>query len=404
MKVLVFAHRLEVGGTQVNAIDLAAGLRDRHGFEIVFFAGQGPMTQLVQERGLRYVEAPDARLHPSVSRMRALRRLVRDEKPDLIHAWDWWQCIDAYYSVHLPWRVPMVVSDMMMELTRILPKQVWTTFGTPELADRARKAGRLKVAAIAPPIDLRRDNSDVVDGRAFRERYAGKGEVLVVTVSRLAVALKAESLMRTIEAVDALGRDVPLKFVIVGDGAVRPQLERLAARTNTTLGREAVVCVGALRDPRQAYAAADFVVGMGGSALRAMSFGKPVVVVGEHGFSAPFDSDTAETFHYRGFYGVGPADPGNERLKSHIRKLAASPRTRAEVGAFSRRFVSERFSLDATCEQLAEVFRHAVADRARLAAVAGDVLRTTGVYLRERRFLTASRARHPTDSVGTKAI
>ena len=144
MKILVYAHRLEIGGTQVNAIELAAALRDNHGFDVVFFAQPGPMVSLVHEKRLRYVPAPDARYHPSFARMRALRELVHRERPDLVHAWDWWQCLDAYYAVHLPNRLPMVVSDMMMEPTRLLPRHVPTTFGVPALAAlrRARRPAR----------------------------------------------------------------------------------------------------------------------------------------------------------------------------------------------------------------------------------------------------------------------
>jgi L-malate glycosyltransferase len=400
MKVVVFAHRLEVGGTQVNAIDLATGLRDRHGFEVIVFATPGPLVRLVRERSLRYVEAPDAILHPSLARMKALRRLVREEKPDLIHAWDWWQCLDAYYSVHLPMGVPMVVSDMMMELTRILPKQVWTTFGIPELVDVARSVGRRKVDLILPPVDVTANAPGAVDPEPFRHRFApDPRQLLVVTVSRLAVWMKSESLIRTIASVQALGRELPLRFVIVGDGDARPRIERLAAEVNAALGREAVVCTGALLDPRPAYAAADIVVGMGGSSLRGMAFGKPVIVVGEQGFSAPFNPATAEDFYQRGMYGRGDSDPGNARMIEHLRRLAESPVERAAVGEFSRRFAVERFSIEVASARLADLCRRAVADKPALPATLGDALRTSAVYLRERRFLTASRDRQPVDTV-----
>ena len=42
MKILVFAYDLIVCGSTVNAIELSAALRDLHGHEVVFFAGQGP--------------------------------------------------------------------------------------------------------------------------------------------------------------------------------------------------------------------------------------------------------------------------------------------------------------------------------------------------------------------------
>ena len=73
MKVIVYAHRLEVGGTQTNAIELAAAVRDMHGWEVILFAQPGPMVELVNARGSDFVPAPDARFHPSMRRMKALQ-------------------------------------------------------------------------------------------------------------------------------------------------------------------------------------------------------------------------------------------------------------------------------------------------------------------------------------------
>ena len=336
MKILVFPHRLEVGGTQVNAIDLTTALRDIHNHEVVVFATPGPMVKLVEKKGLRFLPAPDARFHPAPARMRALNEAVRQENPDLIHVWDWWQCVDAYYTVHLRLRVPMIVTDMMMNLTRLLPKQLPTTFGTPELVDQARAAGRGRVRLLLPPVDVHRNAPGAVDGSHFRTEYGiADGEIAVVTVSRLEPWMKGDTLFRTVEAVRAIGSHVPLRFVIVGDGPVRGKLEKLADEVNDELGRPAVLFTGALLDPRPAYAAADIVVGMGGSALRGMAFGKAVVIVGEKGFAAPFAPETEASFYYRGIYGVGDGSSSTAPLAGIIRRLAESRNLRLELGEFA---------------------------------------------------------------------
>lgn len=398
MKILVYAHRLEVGGTQVNAIELAAALRDLHGFKIVFFAQPGPMLRLIEEKGLRFLPAPDARFHPSLARMRVLRDVVRHEKPDLLHAWDWWQCLDAYYAVHLPMRVPMVVSDMMMELTRLLPKRLPTTFGIPELVARAQAADRRRVELVVPPVDVHYNAPGVVDPQAFRERYGiEKGDIALVTVSRLAKWMKAESLIRTVRAIRSLGHDLPLRFLIVGDGAARAELERLANETNADLGRPAVVFTGALLDPRPAYAAADIVVGMGGSALRGMAFGKAVIIVGERGFSAPLTPESAETFYDKGIYGRGDGTLTNTRLIADIREFAEHPDQLVALGKFSRQFVVRHFSLETVSTRFAEFCRTVVAETPSFRVTIADGLRTAAVYVRERRFLTPSRGPAPSD-------
>ena len=169
-----------------------------------------------------------------------------------------------------------------------------------------------------------------MDPRPFRERYAvDDRDVLLITVSRFAESLKGESLRRTIDAVRTLGRDLSLKLLLVGDGMLRPELQQLADAANAELGRAAVALTGVLLDPRPAYAAADLVVGMGGSALRAMAFGKPVVVVGEHGFSVPFNPQTAESLYYKGFGGVGDgfmkAGRARDSVRAYDRALQLDP-------------------------------------------------------------------------------
>ena len=392
MKILVYAHRLEVGGTQVNAIELAAALRDAHGFDVVLFAQAGPMVSLVQEKRLRYVPAPDARFHPSFARMHALRDLVRREQPDLLHVWDWWQCLDAFYSVHLPYRLPMVVTDMMMEFTRVLPRYVPITFGVPALADMALQRGYRRAVPLVPPVDIVTNAPAAVDAREFRERWSiDDEEIVLVTVSRLSEWMKAESLVRAIEAVEALGATLPVRLVIVGDGSIRGLLQQRASNVNATLGREAITLTGPLLDPRPAYAAADVVIGMGGSALRGMAFAKPTVVVGKDGFAMIFSPETKDWFYRHGLYGEVRPDRGLDRLVDHLRTLACDARQRHELGAFSRRYVVETYSLEHGAARLAESCRIAAVDRPRTPHLVADAIRTSAIYLRERRFRRASR-------------
>ena len=80
---------------------------------------------------------------------------------------------------------------------------------------------------------------------------------------------------------------------------------------NAAVGRAIIGLTGQIDDPRPAYAAADVVVGQGGSALRGMAFGKPVVVVGEDGFSELLTSDSSPIFLQQGWYGLGPGSAGS---------------------------------------------------------------------------------------------
>ena len=74
-----------------------------------------------------------------------------------------------------------------------------------------------------------------------------------------------------------------------------------------------------------------------------------------------------------------------------IRSLAGDERARRALGAFGRQFVVEKYSLQNAASRLAEFCRSAAAQRPSPIQLAGDALRTSAIYLRERRFLSQSR-------------
>jgi glycosyltransferase involved in cell wall biosynthesis len=209
---------------------------------------------------------------------------------------------------------------------------------------------------LEPPIDIDSDRPGI-DGRPFRGEHAvSDSELLIVTVSRLSLELKLDALVDAIDAVAILAAGLPVRLLIVGDGDARAHLEERAQAVNEQSGRPTVSFAGALTDPRPAYAAADIVLGMGSSALRAMAFGKPVIVQGVGGFSLPFSSETENTFLFQGFWGVGPGGSGAAGLARHLETLAVDPQRRSRLGAYGRATVVERFSLRRGANIMEEIY------------------------------------------------
>ena len=96
---------------------------------------------------------------------------------------------------------------------------------------------------------------------------------------------------------------------------------------------------------------------MGSSALRAMSLGKPLVVQGEHGFWAPADETTFDTFVNQGWYGVGTGTDSVRSCMDALRPLlVASPEELEHRGARGRKLVCDRYSLRAAASQLVSIY------------------------------------------------
>ena len=110
-----------------------------------------------------------------------------------------------------------------------------------------------------------------------------------------------------------------------------------------------------------------------------MAFGKPLIILGERGFSEIFEASTAPGFLYRGMYGLGDGDLDPRPLADQIDELVTDPTRRAEMGAFGLELVRSRYSLDATADRLEGYYRLARARRVPGWRTALGATRTTGL-------------------------
>ncbi|GAB89095.1 glycosyltransferase family 4 protein [Gordonia rhizosphera] len=366
MRVLVYPHDLNIGGSQLNAIEIAAGVRNL-GHEVAIFGRRGQLMSRIQELGLEFIEAPPLGRRPSPATAKALADLVRTRQVDLIHGYEWPPTLDAVLARFQGSRAAVVSTVMSMSVPPFIPHNVDLVVGTEQIADAERAAGRRRVSVVEPPVDLsHNDISGHLDMAGFRSGFGLDDErILVVSVARFARELKLEGTLTAIDVIAELSESVPIRLVLVGDGPARADVERAARRANERHGVGTVVLTGELTDPRAAYAAADIMLGMGGSALRALAYGKPLIVQGEQGFWRTLRADTVDQFLWTGWYGIGPGpEVGAAALQSELSVLVDHGR-RKEAGEFGLRLVRERFSLVQAARRQEDIYRLAVEAGAR---------------------------------------
>src|SRR5688500_12776873 len=111
LNILVYPHDMAMGGSQLNAIELAAAVRDL-GHTVAVVGDDGPLVRMVRDLGLRHVPIPASRRRPSPSVARGLRRLVRDEGVDVVHGYEWPPGLEAAAAV-FPLRRSAAVCTVM---------------------------------------------------------------------------------------------------------------------------------------------------------------------------------------------------------------------------------------------------------------------------------------------------
>jgi glycosyltransferase involved in cell wall biosynthesis len=361
MRILICPHLMEIGGSQLNAVELAARVGGA-GHEVVLFGPDGELLSRVQELGLEYHRAPVENSWPSRRNIARLVSLVRERRFDLVHGYEWGPVTDLAYGPHLLLGTPMVATVLSMDVPDFLPRHVPLVVGTRELAasSRARYPG---VRLMEPPIDTEL-NAPGGNRMAARRGFGVDGDDLLVSVvCRLTTDLdKVQGVLEAIAVVETLAAQFPVRLLVAGDGPSLGDVRDAAEAVNRRTGRRTVIVAGALLDPGAAYEAADVVLGMGSSALKGMAFAKPLVVQGTNGFWHLLTPGNAATFLEQGWFGAGSGD-GVHRLHAELARLLPDAAERDRLGAFGRRLVTERFSLSEAAVHTEQLYRQTVALR-----------------------------------------
>ncbi|MFZ4515964.1 MAG: glycosyltransferase family 4 protein [Acidimicrobiia bacterium] len=342
---MTLIHEGGIGGSQKNAVDLAHAMATR-GHSITLVVPETVASPLPQ-RVIGYGQT-----RPSPGRIAQLRTLVDELRPDLVHAYEWPPILEAYLALGARTDVSLLGTVLSMTVDDEVPRTVPLLVGTRQMQVLTSAMWRAPVGLCLPPVDLAHDAYSAESRTAFRAQYGiGDEECLVVLVSRLSRAMKLSSVQQTISAVAHL--DPLVRLVIVGAGDASEYVRADAALVNREHDVPRVQLAGALADPRAAYSAADIVVGMGGSALRAMAHERPVVVVGERGFSAIVDESSVSRFAAHGYFGVGTRalDPARA-LAERLEALWRAPEVRAACGSLGRMIVAHDHALTHVADTL----------------------------------------------------
>ena len=378
VRVVVYPHSMEIGGSQLNAVELAGAVQAL-GHEVVVVGEQGPLNDTVERLPLELAPVPLERSRPSPTVVRTLVQLVGRRRIDVVHGYEWPPAVEAFLGPRTITSAAVVGTIMSAS---VAPSGI--LLHAPRGRDpssRAIEPGPKAIdgsLVIEPPVDVE-SNSPLFAAGSFRGEYGlDAHSVLIVVVCRLVRELKLEGLLTACDAVTTLvteGRNVQL--AVVGDGDERHAVRRQADEANARAGRTVVATTGELDHPLPAYSAADIILGMGGSALRGMAFAKPLVVQGELGYWKTCTLESVDEFLIGGWY--GRAD-GVQWCGAAGRSSAAPGqrhRSSKETGRFRSRPGGKSVQRTHAARRQLDIYEEAVEHRSESAA--SDLLRTSAL-------------------------
>lgn len=307
----------------------------------------------------------------ALSLHRAIGKRLAAQPYDVVHAH--WVLPNGWAASSVGQRrgVPVVVtlhgSDVAMaERHSLLAGVARRTFGRVAAVTATSDDLRRRALGLGADAEGAATTHIGVDAELFAPRPAGRemrtllgaqdGDLLVVSVGRLASVKGFEYL---IEAASRLSRVV---VAIVGDGELRPELERLIRASSAR-----VVLAGPMPHDRvaDALAAADVVVvpsvvdsrgrvdATTSTVLEALASARPLIATSVGGIPEVVrDGETGIL--------VPQKDPVS--LAVAIERLRAEPELRQRLSAQAREFAVQQLSWDATIDAFERTFERAVAD------------------------------------------
>ncbi len=356
-KLMLLAVGLGVGGTEAHILDLASRLnRQRFDVTVCALKGDDCLAEELRTRGVRVImlggrSKLDARV------LFRLWRLVRRERPDVVHAFLFWANVAARVMGRLV-KIPVVISsyhDVMVGerwLSRMVDRLTmrWTHCMTC-CSDAVRRSvfaqiggEQAKYFTILFGVDLSRFGS----GHTLKKQELGLQEGLAVigTVCRLVEPKKGLAVL--LQAAARLRERAPtpdFQLLIVGDGPAYKSLRERCERMGLAPW---VVFAGLRRDIAGLLPLMDVFVlpslyeGFGIAILEAMAAGRPVVATAVGGIPEV-------VVHGETGLLVPPGDP--VAMADALHELLAHPERARALGARGRERAREKFRIESIVRQ-----------------------------------------------------
>ena len=375
-KVLMALMGLEIGGAETHVVELSKELH-RQGWEVVVVSNGGVYEQELTDAGIRCYHAPLhkrnlALMHRS---LRILRRVIREEKPDVVHAHARIPALlcgmlqkemgfPFVTSAHWVFYVNFILSrianwgERTIAVSDDIKQYLIDNYGVP--------AEHISVTING--IDTEKFSPEVSGEKVLREFGLDASRPVISYVSRMdeSRALVARQL---VNIAPRLREAIPgVQLLIAGGGDVFDEIKAKAAAANAAAGEPYVVMTGARTDINEIVAAGNLFVGVSRAALEAMAAAKPVIVAGNEGYIGLFAEDKLTLAQSNNFCCRGCEMSEEERLYEDITKSLCklSPDERAELGRYGREVIKEYYSVSRMARDAEEAYRAVLAEHTRV--------------------------------------
>ena len=353
MKILMLADTMDIGGAETHIYELSHSLFSM-GHQIKIFSRGGRIARRLGE----CAELIDSSACGSfLGELRALAKLLRSFKPDVVHAHTRRGLFMAETVLKLM-PFPLVFTAHAKFSTSPIKRFLTNPpLYTIAVSEDIKEHFISRFSAKCVEVIENGINTELFS--PFRTR---KSRFNILNVSRLDddCSLTAELLCRIAPKLSEIFPNCVI--TVVGGGNHLKKIKALTKRANAAAGREIIRCVGAQAEVLPFIRESDIFIGVSRAALEAMSCGIPTVICGNEGFfgvchRGDFKLCAKENFCARGY------EKATEQQL--LEQILLVKKDISDKRLFVRDLVCKGFSSKAMAEKTLSVYRKAVLDASR---------------------------------------
>lgn len=396
LKVVRVIDRLIYGGPTRNVVLLTQGLQ-KHGFECELITGipaegEGDMTFWAEEHDVYPI------VIPQMSRELAVRdilvtlkiwRILRRLRPDIVHthkskagatgrlaAWlyRWFSPTvlrleprnvaiihtfhgHIFHSYYGKWKTSMFINieRLLARITDCIV--VVSEQQRTEIRDVFRVGSKTPFRIVPLGIEF---GEPTLDLRFKRANAIGEHEFLIGAAGRLCEVKNFPLLLQAFAQASGENPDFQGRLAIVGDGHLRPELEKTASDLGIS---QKVIFTGFRSDLNTIYPELDVAAlsslneGTPLTLIEAMSYGRAVVMTEVGGYADILGKSVRVSDRFTIWEnGVSVASSDVKGYANALLFLAANARLRQEMGERARRYVRQKFSQSRLIRNMADLY------------------------------------------------
>ena len=372
MKILLLTDQMDTGGAETHLFCLAEGLAAL-GAEVWLLSAGGRLADRLTQIGVHTVTAPmrSHKLSDLVSSYRKLRRLIRQEQFDVLHAHARLPAFllrfckasqsPCLVSVHAHFYVNRLLSRLCywgnrtVAVSEDLREYVCREYRLPSERVTVIPNG-IDCTRFAPPDRDQQQNPHAILFASRLDRDSSRGAELLCSIA------------------PTLWKSFPnLRITIAGGGEEYGRMQALAERVNVLLGKRVVCVVGRVEDMPSLMRTHGIFVGVSRAALEACASRCAVILCGNEGYGGILSSANAPKAAASNFCARGEKMPNEDLLARDLTRLLEDQALQRQYGQELRALAKEHFDADRMC-------RATLAEYHRLASPKKQFTVTVGGY------------------------